>query len=75
MSGFAGIGHNNPPKESGEEKPKTCYCHTCSKWFAALGIMSHRAMHRRRGEDCVIDYESRGTLKHSFGSRAALAAS
>lgn len=35
---------------------KRCYCHTCDRRFHYLGINSHRAAHRRRGEKCTITY-------------------
>jgi hypothetical protein len=35
---------------------KTCYCHTCGKWFHYLGITRHRAMHLDKREDCVITF-------------------
>lgn len=41
---------------------KTCYCHTCDKRFHYLGINSHRAAHRRRGEKCTITYTYGNTL-------------
>lgn len=37
-------------------KTKTCCCETCGKYFHYLGIARHRAMHRDRREDCVIEY-------------------
>jgi len=33
---------------------KSCYCETCDKHFHPLGIATHRAMHRRNKQDCVI---------------------
>ncbi len=43
---------------------KECYCQTCDKDFNYLGIASHRASHRRRGEDCIITYTNGETYKH-----------
>jgi len=37
-------------------RTKDCYCHTCGKEFHYLGINMHRAMHRKRKEDCRITY-------------------
>jgi len=39
-----------------DSRIKTCYCHTCSRHFHALGINRHRAMHRDKHEDCEITY-------------------
>lgn len=38
------------------DRPKNCYCHTCKKDYHHLGIMNHRAMHRRKKEDCKITF-------------------
>lgn len=35
---------------------KDCYCHTCDKDFHYLGIARHRAMHRKKKEDCKITF-------------------
>lgn len=43
-------------------------CHTCNRSFHPLGIMSHRATHRRKREDCTISYEGR-VMTHDFGPR------
>ena len=37
-------------------KQKNCYCHTCDKDFHYLGIAGHRAMHRRKKENCKITF-------------------
>ena len=37
-------------------RDKSCYCHNCESSFHYRGIASHRAMHRRRHEDCVITF-------------------
>ena len=43
---------------------KTCYCHTCGRFFHYLGVNRHRAMHRDRMQDCVITYTYGDT--HTF---------
>jgi len=35
---------------------KTCFCHTCGKYFSYLGIARHRTAHLERGEACKITY-------------------
>ena len=35
---------------------KDCYCYTCDREFNYLGIASHRASHRRKREDCIIEF-------------------
>ena len=45
---------------------KACYCHLCRKCFHYLGITSHRAMHRRKKEDCLITYTHGDTYSHKF---------
>lgn len=35
---------------------KDCFCYTCNRAFNYLGIASHRASHRRKREDCVIEF-------------------
>ncbi|MEQ8504626.1 MAG: hypothetical protein RIB80_04820 [Rhodospirillales bacterium] len=65
MSGFAGIGHNRPPKDA-PERVKDCYCYTCDKDIHHMGIMSHRAAHRRRGEDCKIMFSTGRVVSYSF---------
>jgi len=48
-------------------KSKDCFCYKCKKYFNSLGIASHRAAHRNRGEDCTISYN--GTqITHHFSS-------
>ncbi len=54
------------PIEIIPERPKDCYCHNCKKDFHYLGISSHRAMHRRRREDCTITYTNGNTYIHEF---------
>jgi hypothetical protein len=49
------------------ENPRAdCYCETCDRWFHHLGIARHRAAHRDRNEDCVIEYSDRRVGKHAF---------
>lgn len=43
-----------------------CRCHTCKEWYDALGIASHRAMHRRKKEKCTITYSNGDTYDHNF---------
>jgi len=60
---FEGMGHNRPP---GKKREPDCYCITCGKAIHHLGIMSHRAAHRRRKEKCVIEYSDGRMLMHDF---------
>lgn len=60
---FAGIGHNRAP---GQKHPKDCHCYTCDKHISHLGIMSHRAMHRRRDEDCEIEFSTGRVVTYRF---------
>lgn len=48
------------------DRPKDCFCHTCGRWFHSLGIASHRATHRRKGETCLIDYGGGDLVRHDF---------
>lgn len=48
---------------------KNCYCHTCQKDFHYLGIMSHKAAHRRRKEDCRITYTYGDTYNFKFSEQ------
>jgi hypothetical protein len=43
-----------------------CYCHTCKREYSSLGIMSHRAMHRRNRENCEITFSTGITKKWKF---------
>lgn len=45
---------------------KTCYCHTCKKWFDPLGIMNHRKAHRVRKQDCKITFTHGDTYSYNF---------
>lgn len=47
-------------------RDKNCYCHTCDRDFHYLGINSHRAMHRRRRENCTITYTYGNTIEFLF---------
>jgi len=60
---FAGI-----DKDPGPSAPNyaDCICHTCSRGIHHLGIMSHRAAHRRRGENCEITFSGGNTVKYQF---------
>jgi hypothetical protein len=60
---FAGIGHNRQPL--GKRCPD-CYCHTCAREIHHLGIMSHRAAHRRRKEYCEITFSTGETCSYNF---------
>lgn len=35
---------------------KDCHCYTCDRKFNYLGIASHRASHKRKREDCIIEF-------------------
>lgn len=50
-------------------KEADCFCETCDKWFHHQGIMSHRAAHRRRNEDCIIEYSDGRVGRHMFSQR------
>lgn len=49
-----------------EQRIKDCYCFTCKKGVHHLGIASHRAMHRRREENCEIRYSTGKRLLHIY---------
>lgn len=48
---------------------KDCHCHTCAKDFHSLGIMSHRAGHRNRNEDCKITFTYGNTVTYNFSQQ------
>lgn len=48
---------------------KTCYCHTCRKWFNYLGIARHRAMHRDKKENCRIEFTDGRIIKWGYGDK------
>lgn len=50
---------------------KNCFCHTCNKEFHYLGINSHRALHRRRHQDCRITYTHGDTYVFKFSKDVA----
>lgn len=50
-------------------REKNCYCHTCARDFHYLGITRHRAMHKKRKEDCKITYTHDDTYIHRFSQR------
>ncbi len=52
-------------KEDGSHEPD-CVCHTCDREIHHLGIMSHRAAHRRRKENCRITFSTGDTYDYSF---------
>lgn len=60
---FAGMGHNRSA-EKGHDPD--CYCFTCDRDIHHLGIMSHRAAHRRRNEDCKIEFSDGRVISYSF---------
>jgi len=45
-----------------------CYCYTCEREIHHLGIMSHRAAHRRRGEDCKIEFSTGRVVAYQFSA-------
>lgn len=63
MAGFVGMGHNGPSRT---RQAPDCLCVTCDKDIHHLGIMSHRAMHRRRYEDCTIEFSDGRTVIYRF---------
>jgi hypothetical protein len=54
--------------KSSEKRDPDCHCYTCDKDIHHLGIMSHRAMHRRRNENCKIQFSSGETFTYKFGA-------
>lgn len=53
-----------------EHPDADCHCETCDRWINHKGIMSHRAMHRRRNENCTIEYSTGRTTHHYFANPA-----
>lgn len=49
-----------------EHPNANCFCRTCGRWFNHRGIASHRAIHRRREEECTITYSTGKTFRHLF---------
>ena len=60
---FQGMGHNRPPEQ---KRDPDCLCITCGEWFHHLGIMSHRAAHRRRKERCEIEFSDGRVVDYRF---------
>lgn len=60
--------------EIADKSPKfrepDCYCYTCGREIHHLGIMSHRAAHRRRGEDCKIAFSTGKVFTYKFSKGA-----
>lgn len=56
--------------EIADKSPKfhepDCYCISCDRNIHHLGIMSHRAMHRRRKENCRIQFSDGRTVSYRF---------
>ena len=50
------------------ERAKNCYCHTCGKPLHSLGLASHRAMHRNKGENCRIENSHGEISKYKFAA-------
>jgi len=45
-----------------------CYCFTCGREINSYGIANHRKAHKRRKEDCKIQYSSGDTYTYKFAS-------
>lgn len=43
-----------------------CTCLTCDRDIHHLGIMSHRAMHRRKEENCRIAFSDGRIVAYTF---------
>lgn len=52
-----------------EQGKAKCYCHTCGAEYHTLGIASHRAMHRRKNEDCTITFTSGNTFTWRYSKK------
>lgn len=46
-----------------------CYCYTCCRYIKSLGIMSHRAAHRRREQYCIIRFSNGDMYEYKFAKR------
>lgn len=46
-----------------------CLCVTCNRDIHHLGIMSHRAMHRRRRENCEIIFSTGKRVSYNFEAK------
>ena len=44
----------------------TCSCWNCERAFTRISIASHRAMHRRKKQDCIISYTNGDTYFYEF---------
>lgn len=51
------------------KKDPDCHCFTCDRDIHHLGIMSHRAAHRRRGELCKIMFSDGRTIVYHYDKR------
>lgn len=61
------IKHQRRSRMPQTEHPNAnCFCRTCGRWFNHRGIASHRAIHRRREEECTITYSTGKTFRHLF---------
>ena len=47
---------------------KTCYCHTCKRWFHHMGIARHRAMHRDKAQNCEITFSDGETYRWHYAA-------
>lgn len=63
MTEFVGFGGNRT--KDGKNWPD-CYCYTCDRDIHHLGIMSHRAAHKRRNEDCTISFSDGREVTYNF---------
>ena len=61
---FEGFGKNSKKREP------DCYCEMCDRWIHHLGIMSHRAMHRRKKEDCSIEFSDGRVIRYKFSKES-----
>lgn len=61
---------NGFSKGDGKDRTPDCHCYTCDKEIHHLGVMSHRAMHRRKAEDCRIMFSTGEVRSYNFSRRA-----
>ena len=54
------------PDKSPKFRDPDCTCLTCDRDIHHLGIMSHRAMHRRRLENCRIVFSDGRMVTYKF---------
>lgn len=46
------------------------YCRTCEREFASqTGLMNHRTMHRKKREDCIIEFANGNIRAWRFSKR------